>query len=182
MTEPTLTTPNETPGATTDEIAELFDCTPRQIRLYAQDKIVVRKGRGRYDVSASTRNLVIYLRKQAAGRAGIDPETDTAAANRERAMEQTLLARSRRMKIDGRTIEIDAARELWSGIVLAIRQTLLGLPGRISTGIPTLTAHDRKTIDRICRDALEDAALERGHDLTSGGSNADEAGEDDAED
>lgn len=181
MSNETPSAKTETPGATTDEIAELFDCTPRQIRLYAADKIVVRKGRGRYDVAKSTRNLVIYLRKQAAGRAGIDPETDTAAANRERAMEQTLLARAKRMKIDGQTIDIAKARELWSGIVLAVRQTVLGLPGRISTGIPTLTRTDRKTIDQICRDALEDATLERGHDLSASTDDADETG-DDAED
>jgi phage terminase Nu1 subunit (DNA packaging protein) len=166
--------PPETPtGGTTEELAHLFDCTPRQIRLYAQDKIVIRRGRGRYDVETSTRNLVIYLRKQAAGRAGIDPETDTAAANRERAMEQTLLARAKRMKIDGQTIDIAKARELWSGIVLAVRQTVLGLPGQISTGIPMLTAHDRKTINQICRDALEEVSLERGHDLSASTQDAD---------
>jgi phage terminase Nu1 subunit (DNA packaging protein) len=167
-----------TPTVTIDQLAHLFDCTPRQIQLYAKDKIVIRKGRGRYDAAASTRNLVIYLRKQAAGRAGVDPETDTAAANRERAIEQTMLARAKRLKIEERTIDIAAARSLWSGIVLAIRQTILGLPGRITTGIPTLTATDRKTIDQICRDALEDASLERGHELSAEATDNDDDSDD----
>lgn len=172
--------PKDTSGATAEQLAHLFDCTPRQIQLYAKEKIVVRKSRGRYDAEASTRNLVIYLRKQAAGRAGIDPETDTAAANRERAIEQTLYIRAKRLKDAGQTIDITSARELWSGIMLSIRQTILGLPGRMSTSIPTLTKHDRKTIDQICRDALEDAALERGHDLAP--ENADSDDGDDEED
>lgn len=166
------------PTSTIDELAHLFDCTPRQIQLYAKDKIVIRKEHGRYDAAASTRNLVMYLRKQAAGRAGIGPGTDTAAANRERTVEQTLLTRAKRLKEEGLTIDIYAARRLWSGIVLSVRQTVLGLPGRIHTAVPTLTPTDRKTIDRICRDALEDVALERGNEL---GSEADDH-EDDIDD
>lgn len=155
------------PTVSIDELAHLFDCTPRQIQLYAKEKIVIRRGRGRYDATTSTRNLVMYLRKQAAGRAGIDPGTDTAAANRERTVEQTLLTRAKRLKEEGLTIDIEAARRLWSGIVLSVRQTVIGLPGRIHTAVPTLTTTDRKTIDRICRDALEDVALERGNELGS---------------
>jgi hypothetical protein len=47
-----------------------------------------------------------------------------------------------------------------------VRQFVLGLPNQIAFEVPTLTAHDRKTITRICREGLEDAAMARGFAIT----------------
>jgi len=39
-----------------------------------------------------------------------------------------------------------------------VRQFVLGLPGQMAFELPSLTPHDRKTIERICRDGLDDVA------------------------
>jgi len=152
-------------GATSSQLAELFDCTVRQVEIYAKDKIVVRKGRGRYDAAMSTRNLVRHLRQQAAGRAGVDPETDTASANRERAQEQTLLTRTKRLLLEGKTADVTEVRRVWSAVIVGFRQMVLGLPGTINAVVPTLTVHDRRQIEAACRDLLKDSALGRGFDF-----------------
>lgn len=150
------------PTVTSAQLASLFDCTVRQVEIYAKQHIAIRKGRGRYDAAQSTRNLIRHLREQAAGRAGIDPSTDTAGANAERSKEQALLTRARRLKLEGQTIEVDEVRRVWSGIMIGLRQMVLGIPGRIAAVVPTLTVHDRKMVTTVCRDALKDAALGNG--------------------
>jgi phage terminase Nu1 subunit (DNA packaging protein) len=147
-------------------MASLFKCTERQVQLLAEDKIVVRVGHGLYDFAKSTQNYVEHLRAQAAGRAGVDPETDTAAANRERAIEQTALARTKRLAIEGKLIDVEHARELGLRLMRGIRQFVLGLPNAIAHETPTLTNRDIEVIRRVCRDGLEDASRGNGFDLS----------------
>lgn len=154
-------------AATPDQMAALFGCTTRQIELLAKEGIVVRIGRGQYDFAKSTTNYVAHLRKQAAGRAGVDPDSDTASANRERAIEQTLLARTKRLALEGQLIDIGKARDVLDRIVRGVRQFVLGLPNSIAHEVPTLTPHDIVAIKRICTDGLQDAATGNGFDLTN---------------
>lgn len=154
-------------AATPDQMAVLFGCTTRQIELLAKEGIVVRIGRGQYDFAKSTTNYVAHLRKQAAGRAGVDPDSDTASANRERAIEQTALARTKRMVLEGGLIEIAKARDVLDRIVRGVRQFVLGLPNSIAHEVPTLTPHDIAAIKRICTDGLQDASTGNGFDLTN---------------
>lgn len=160
-----MATSEKAPGATAAQLADLYSCSPRQVQLYAKDGIVVRQGRGRFDAAASTRNLVRHLRDQAAGRAGLDPDSDTAAAKAERDREQAQFTRTRRLSLEGRLIEVDEVRRVWNAVTVGTRQMVLGIPGRIAAIVPTLSPHDRKQIDTVCRDALKDAALGRGFEF-----------------
>lgn len=153
-------------GATSAQLAELFDCTTRQIELWAQEKIVVRVSRGSYDARRSTTNLVRHLREQAAGRAGLDPSSDTAAAKAEKDKAQTRLTDLRYRKLAGEVVDVAAARDAWGRVMRYLRGFVLGLPGKIHAAVPTLSPHDKKAIERICREGLQDAALGRGLDLT----------------
>lgn len=147
-------------------LAALFGCSERAVRALAADGVVKRVGRGQYDVRKSIKGYIAHLREQAAGRVGHDPAQDAVAANRERSLEQAALLRARRMQIEGRMVSADDVRETWGKITRHLRQFVLGLPGQIAFDVPTLTATDRQTIERLCRDGLEDAALGRG--LTAG--------------
>lgn len=149
-------------GASSEQLAKLFSCTTRQIEILAHQKIVVRLERGLYDAAQSTQNYIRHLREQAAGRAGLDPSTDTAAANAEKSREQTLLLRSRRLKLEERLIDAAAARSLWGEIVAGIRQFMLGLPVRIAGVVPTLNAQDLRAVELLIHDALNEMALGRG--------------------
>lgn len=146
-------------GATAEQLAQLFDCTPRQIQLWAQDGICVRVGHGRYNAAESTRNVVRHLREQAAGRAGVDRDTDVVAANKERSMEQAALHRAKRLQLEGKLIPVDEVREMWGRIVRGLRQALLAYPGAMAFELPMLTPHDVNLMKRRMNELLTDASL-----------------------
>jgi hypothetical protein len=55
--------------------------------------------------------------------------------------------------------------DTWGVLMRGVRQFVMALPGKIAFELSVLTPADRSTIERICRDDLEDAALGRGFDL-----------------
>jgi terminase small subunit / prophage DNA-packing protein len=150
-------------------LAALFKLDERTIRKLAEARIMVRVGRGRYNAAASTSNYVVHLRELAAGRGS----PDVAAANSELKNVQTKLLQLRLEKERGELIPVSNAREVWSAIVRGTRQAVLGLPGKIAFEVPTLSIHDRGTIERLVRDTLEDMAMGRGFELGQGGSERD---------
>jgi phage terminase Nu1 subunit (DNA packaging protein) len=90
------------------------------------------------------------------------PDWSLAESTRRRQAAMAQLAELDLAKAGGKLIEVDQVRELWARIVIATRNMFLGLPGKIAFEVPMLTAQDRATIARICRDDLEDAAMGRG--------------------
>jgi len=146
-------------------ISWLLDCTPRTVQKLALKGVVVRLGSGRFDQTMSIRNCIRYYREQSAGRTGQDATTDTVAAGVELKQANTQLIRLRLQKESGALVTVDEVREVWGRIMRGIRQFVLALPGKVAFEVPTLTAHDRGVIERICRDELQDAALGRGFDM-----------------
>jgi hypothetical protein len=63
----------------------------------------------------------------------------------------------------GELIEVALVRQEWGRLMVANRNMYLGAARQIAFEIPTLTATDRSTIERICRHNLEDGALGRGY-------------------
>jgi phage terminase Nu1 subunit (DNA packaging protein) len=147
-------------------IAWLFDCTPRSIQKLASRGVVVRTGTGRFDEKTSIRNYIRHLREQAAGRVGLDPSTDGVAANVEYKQASTELVRLRLRKEAGQVVSVEEVREVWGRIARGLRQFVLALPSKIAFEVPTLNLQDRGVIERICRDGLQDASLERGLNIT----------------
>jgi phage terminase Nu1 subunit (DNA packaging protein) len=155
------------PGVSAEDLAWLYACSTRHIEQLAERSIAVRLKRGRYDDKQTTRNYVRHLREQAASRAGQEPGVDGVAASVALKTVNTELAQLRLRREMGEVLAISDIRDTWSAIVRALRQFVLALPGKIAFEVPTLNSADRKAIDRICRDGLQDASLARGF----GGSN-----------
>jgi hypothetical protein len=86
-----------------------------------------------------------------------------AESTRRRQAAMAKLAEIEVQQREGRLIEIQNAHDTWAEIMLTVRSMVLGLAGQICFEIPTLTPTEKETIARICRDALEDAAMGRGH-------------------
>jgi hypothetical protein len=63
----------------------------------------------------------------------------------------------------GELIRVDDFKGFWGSLMVSNRNMYLGTPRQIFFEIPTLTATDRSTIERICRQNLEDASLQRGY-------------------
>ena len=157
-------------------ISWLFDCTARTIQKLAQRGVVVRGGAlGQFDEKTSVRNYIRHLREQAAGRVGQDPAADGVAANVKWKEASTELVRLRLQKEAGQVVGIEEVREIWGRIMRGLRQFVLALPGKIAFEMPTMTAHDRAVIERICRDGLDDASLDRGFDINDSADDHDRA-------
>jgi phage terminase Nu1 subunit (DNA packaging protein) len=140
------------------ELAWLLGLTDRAIRLYRSKGLAVRAKRGRYLLGPSVRRIHHHVAESAAGRAGNELATERAklaTAQREQVELKNAVAR-------GEMILVSEGRELWSGIMRAVRAFALSLPGRIAFEVSILSAADRSTIERICRDGLTDLALTRG--------------------
>jgi phage terminase Nu1 subunit (DNA packaging protein) len=150
---------------TAAQLAWLTGLSDRALRGYANRGVVVRAGRGKYLLGESVRRLYHHASEAAAGRSG----TNLSDA---RARLATLQAEGQEMKngvLRGELIRVDDFNGFWGSLMVSNRNMYLGTPRQISFEIPTLTAVDRSTIERICRQNLEDAALQRGY--FSGGKN-----------
>jgi hypothetical protein len=62
-------------------------------------------------------------------------------------------------------LDRDDVRDTWRTYILAIRQTILRLPGQLALDAPTLSVHDRERFAETCRNALWDLVLGRGFAL-----------------
>jgi phage terminase Nu1 subunit (DNA packaging protein) len=152
-----------------NDLAEMFDCSPRLIEDLAERGVVVRLAHGKYDPLASTRAYVRKLREQAAGRGG----DGGAAASIKYKAAATDLLRLRLRRESGELVLVALVREQWGRIMRMIRQHVLSLPGRIAVDLQ-LSAHDRQVVERHCRDLLMDASLAKGLEIST--EPADEAG------
>lgn len=156
-------------------LADLFDCSVKEIEAFARQGVAVRMSRGRYDLRQSTRNYVRQLRKVAAGYTSADGAVDAVKANVAKREIETRILHVRYDREVGKLIEIDAARHLWAGLVRTLRQFVRGLPTKIVFIIPHLSNDDMRAIRKLVHDGLTDVALDRGYDL--GPASADEPDE-----
>lgn len=142
-------------------LEDLLGVSSETIRKLAAKDVVVRVARGRFALRESLKRYAESLRETAAGRGGDDDQAIQAREN-------ALLARSRREAQDlkneqtrGELVSVSEVRTTWASEWLAIRNTLLSVPGRVSTRLPHLTRHDLNEIDHAIRKVLS----EFGNDL-----------------
>jgi phage terminase Nu1 subunit (DNA packaging protein) len=159
----------------TAALAHLFGCSTRQIRTFAQRGIVVRTAPGRFDAARSTTNYIRHLREQAARHVGTDPAVDGVAANVQWKHASTALLEARYKREAAKFVDAAEARECCGRIARGVRGFVLGLPVKFAAAVP-MTETDVRAIERICRDALEDAGLERGYLTGSPGGERDDEG------
>jgi phage terminase Nu1 subunit (DNA packaging protein) len=145
-------------GASADELAKLWRCSARQVRKLAEAGIAVRISRGLFDADQSTSNYVDHLRELAAGRG--NPEV--AAANARLKAAQAELLELKLQKERDELLDREDVRKVWASIIVANRAMVLGIPNAFHFEEPSLTTHAKGTLDRICRDRLEDMAMQRG--------------------
>jgi phage terminase Nu1 subunit (DNA packaging protein) len=154
-------------GVSTADLAQLFDCSARQIQRLATEGIVVRLGRGRFDAEASTANYIRSLRQTAAGRAH---DNDVALTE-----ERALLAREQRVGHEiknalarAELVEIEEVGRQVEAQYSTVRERLLAIPGKCASA---LVGADHQKIEDILFDEINDALRE-----LHAGSIADRAG------
>ncbi|TCM85178.1 terminase small subunit [Rhodovulum steppense] len=139
-------------------MAALLGIGASQIRTKARDGILIRSGRGRYDVRASLARYLAQLRDAASrgGRQGQeeanrDLKAESIRVKRAQADAQELKNAASR----GELLEATAVERQWASILRDVRAGLLAVPSRVGAKLPHLTAHDLAEIDREIRRSLE---------------------------
>jgi len=134
------------------DLAAYLDVTPSTIGDLAAKGRVVRTGRGKYDLKASTRAYIGHLREAAAGRVATNEELRAekirlTAAQADMA-EMTKAERALTM-VDVREFE-----DRWASEIVKLRAQLLTVSGKVAMALPQLTPHEVREIDRVVRNAM----------------------------
>jgi hypothetical protein len=65
----------------------------------------------------------------------------------------------------GELVRVDDVRARWGTVIRNVRQLVLGLPAAVAYEVPTLSRADRAVLEKICWDALEEAAKGVGFEI-----------------
>ena len=137
-----------------DVLGVWLDLSVPAISGLARRGIVVRVGRGKYDLAESVQRYCHHLRGTAAGRGDaasvMGLATERARLAREQADSRALKNRALR----GELIEASAVEAEWSNVLRGVRAGMLALPSRVQQRLPHLTAHDATVIDAEVREVL----------------------------
>lgn len=117
---------SEQRGATTAQVAELLEITPRRVQQLAAEGWFPKIERDRYSLAGCVRGYVRYWRERAEGR-GTNTQIGQAKLEKER-----LEIRRRELEIakaEGQLVPLDDHLEIVARIMGQVRSKLLGLPG-----------------------------------------------------
>lgn len=152
-----------------ETVARWLNCSPRMVRQYAEEGLVIRTGPGRFDLERSVGNVVLHLRELASSRRGADG-TDVVKASAALKGAQRKLAELKYQQLDGQLISLREAEAVWSGLVRSGRVLFQSLPARARVVLPHLTDADQATLEKLADDMLREIALKGPVPLPTGAS------------
>lgn len=139
-------------------IAKLLDLSERRVQQLSREGVIPKATRGQYDLIASVRGYVRYLRDQAArAQAGApDYASERARFIRARADLAEMEAEEKR----GSVIAAEDAEAAWIAVLALLRTRLLALPDRLAPIVQeqTRVADTRNLIRIAIREVLADLA------------------------
>ena len=136
-------------------LGDLLDISGKTVREFAARGVMVRVGKGKYDIRASVRNYSAHMRRIATGRAGGESLAATAAAERARlAKAQADRIEMQNQRDRDELLDAGAVQEEWSGTLRGVRAGCLAVPSRAAARLPHLTQHDISEIDLEIRTVL----------------------------
>lgn len=142
------------------ELARRLRMTDRAVRDLAARNVMVKLGRGQFDLWASIGNYAEHMRNVVNGRGehagGTDLVRERTRETKERADNLAL----KNAQITGELVEAVKVEREWGDILRGVRARMLAVPSRCRQRLGHLTPHDVAAIDREVRDALTEA----GHD------------------
>lgn len=139
------------------EIAEIFGITKERVRQLVKKGLIVKSGRGRYDVVASAQKYTAHLRDIASGKEA----ANTPAIQIERSRLARLQADRQQMANDlasGESLPVHVMIEFMQASCSAIRSRLRGVPSKAKRRIPKLTAKHVKILQELQDEALREMA------------------------
>jgi terminase small subunit / prophage DNA-packing protein len=134
-----------------EQLAGLCGLSSTAVTTLARRGIMIRAGKGKFQLEASVRNYCTHLREQAVGRkAG-----DTPAKERQRlakAMADSVELKNAVRR--GTLVDGEAVVREWEGICRTVRAGMLRVPKRAAVRLPHLTPRDVLALDEEVRAAL----------------------------
>lgn len=146
------------PIMSTAGMADLLTCDERTIRDHAARGLLVRAGRGLFDVAASLKIYIPNLRSVASARGGSTAQENLSEARARLAAEQADRVALQNQISRGELIEATAVELRWSDICSQVRSRLLSIPSQLPAELPKITRAELDLIDRMIRDALTELA------------------------
>lgn len=144
------------------QLADVLDCSTRQVEKYCEEGLVIRVERGAYHFLSSIRNVVTHLRKQAGNNMASNGAQSVADENILFRRSQRKLSELRIAQLEGTLITMAEIEESWAALVAANRQLMLSLPGRYRLENPGASGHDQAILQKLCHDMLSETALGEG--------------------
>ena len=139
------------------EIAAFLGIATSQVRTKTRDGILVKDGRGRWNVRESLQGYLSQLRDGAIRGGGQVPDDLKA--------EKLRLARQQADKLElanaaarGELVRSADVEREWANVLRDVRSTMLAVPSRVGSKLAHLTAHDVAEIDSEIKAALEGLA------------------------
>jgi phage terminase Nu1 subunit (DNA packaging protein) len=133
------------------QVAALFGVSTRSVRGYAERGLLIRTENGRYPVSGFGRYFD-YLRRQA------DENADTHALTSARASLAARRAEEVKLRLDrlrAEYVDRETVATGWRQVREIVDRHILVSADRILAAIPTMTAHDRVSVEELTRDILQ---------------------------
>lgn len=148
-----------TDGQVTGKVlANVLGVADRTLRDLAERGLVVKAGRGSYELAASVRRYCEHLREIAAGRGGEAGVLDLTAERARLAKEQADAQAIKNATLRGELLPAADVERRWREVLAGVRSRMLAVPSRTRQALAHLTATEVAVIDREVRDALGEAA------------------------
>lgn len=147
-----------TAAITARDLGALLGVSARTIRDLAQDGVVVKLDKGRYDRDASILSYCTRLREVAAGRGGESGVATLTAERARLAREQADAAALKNAALRGDMLSAADVTASWRAILTGVRSRLMAVASRVGARTPHLTRADIEIIDSEVREALEEAS------------------------
>lgn len=133
-------------------LAPLLGITANRLRTLARDGIIIRSGRGKFDVAQSVTRYIAKLRESASRAGPPSVGGDELKAERTRlAKEQADSTALKNAQLRGELVSAEEAQRAWASILTDVRAGLLAIPSRL----PELTSEQKAQLDLEIRLALE---------------------------
>lgn len=135
------------------QLAYLFDRSERRIQQLANEGIIKKEGRGRYNLVESVRGYCQYLQAIADGTQG-EVETDYGDARTQKMRADADKAIMEAAQLAGSLIPTEVVRYLWNHMLGTFRAKLLNIPKKTAP----IVQHENSFAK--CKKALTDAVHE----------------------
>jgi len=110
-------------------ISKLLDLTPRRVQHLANEGVIPRAEKGRYELVPAVRGYIRYLRERAIGADALPDEA--ARASRARLIKAQAEAQEmENAKERGELLPVDLIEQTWTDMAGAFKSRVLSIPGK----------------------------------------------------